>query len=41
MLASVYTDIYSSNPYLYKFYKNILDFIENNINYKLDYEKEH
>ncbi|BCR34207.1 RNA polymerase, partial (mitochondrion) [Aspergillus udagawae] len=28
MLASVYTDIYSSDPYLYKFYKNILDFIQ-------------
>jgi hypothetical protein len=29
MLASVYTDIYSSDPHLYKFDKNILDLIEN------------
>ena len=39
MLASVYSDIYSSNPYLYKFDKNISDLIENNTNYRLDREK--
>ena len=36
ILASVYTDLYSSDPYLYKFDKSILDNIENNTNHKLD-----
>lgn len=39
MLASVYTDIYSSDPYLYKFDKNISDLIENNTNNRLDCDK--
>jgi DNA-directed RNA polymerase len=39
ILASVYTDLYSSNQYLIKFDKNILDYIENNTSYKLDREK--
>jgi len=36
ILASVYTDIYSSEPYLYNFDKDILDNIEKKTNYKLD-----
>ena len=36
ILASVYTDLYSSDPYLYKFDKFILDSIENNTDIKLD-----
>jgi hypothetical protein len=32
----VYTDIYSSEPYLYNFDKDILDNIEKKTNYKLD-----
>lgn len=36
ILASVYTDIYSSDQYLIKFDNNILDYIENNTNYELD-----
>ena len=36
ILASVYTDLYSRDPYLYKFDESILDSIENNTNYKLD-----
>lgn len=38
ILASVYTDLYSSDPYLYKFDKSILDSIENNTDAKLDRE---
>jgi DNA-directed RNA polymerase len=36
VLASVYTDLYSSNQYLIKFDGCILDNIENNTNYTLD-----
>ena len=36
ILASVYTDLYSSDPYLYKFDKYILDHIEANTDNKLD-----
>lgn len=36
ILASVYTDLYSSDPYIYKFDKFILDSIENNTDIKLD-----
>lgn len=36
ILASVYTDIYSSDPYLYKLDKFILDNLEYNTNYKVD-----
>ena len=36
ILASVYTDIYSSEPYLLKFDKNALDYIENHTNCKVD-----
>lgn len=36
ILASVYTDLYSSDPYLYKFDKFILDSIENNSDNKLN-----
>ncbi len=36
LLASVYTNLYSSDPYLYKFDKHILDNIEQSTNYKLN-----
>lgn len=36
MLASVYTDLYSSEPYLYKFDKDIFDYIEDKTDYKVD-----
>lgn len=36
ILASVYADLYSSDPYLYKFDKSILDSIEANTDLKLD-----
>lgn len=36
ILASVYTDLYSSDPYLNKFDSYILDNIENNTDFKLD-----
>jgi DNA-directed RNA polymerase len=36
LLASVYTDIYSNDPYLYKFDNYVLDHIENNIKDVLD-----
>lgn len=36
ILAPVYIDLYSSDPYLYKFDKNILDNIQTNISYKMD-----
>jgi len=36
ILASVYTDLYSSDPYLYKFDKFILESIENNSDNKLN-----
>lgn len=39
ILAFVYTDLYSSDPYLYKFDKSILDSIENNTHNILDREK--
>ncbi len=39
LLASVYTHLYSSDPYLYKFDKNILDIIESSTDYKLDRNK--
>lgn len=39
ILASVYTDLYSSDPYLYKFDNFILDSIENNTEYKLNREE--
>ena len=39
ILASVYTNLYSSDPYLKKFDKNMLDNIESNTNYKLDRKK--
>lgn len=37
ILASVYTDLYSSEPYLYKFDIQLLDTLENSTNYKLDH----
>jgi hypothetical protein len=36
ILASVYTDLYSSKQYLIKFDKDILDSIETQTDYKLD-----
>lgn len=39
ILASVYTELYSNEPYLYKFDKSILDLIENNTDLTLDREK--
>lgn len=36
ILASVYTDLYSRDPYLCKFDQSIFDSIEANTNYKLD-----
>lgn len=36
LLASTYTVLYSTDPYLYKFDKQILDFLENNTDYVLD-----
>lgn len=36
ILPSVYTNLYSSDPYLQKFYKNILDNIESNTHNRLD-----
>jgi DNA-directed RNA polymerase len=39
MLASVYTDIYSSDQYLVKFDKYILDYIENTTNFVIDRDK--
>ena len=36
ILASVYTELYSSESYLMKFDEYILDIIENNTDYKLD-----
>lgn len=38
-MASVYTELYSGEPYLYKFDKSVLDLIENNTDLKLDREK--
>lgn len=38
ILASVYTDLYSSDPYLYKFDKSILDSIEDSTDHYLDRE---
>lgn len=38
MLASVYTDLYSSDQYLIKFDNYILDYIDNNTDFKLDRE---
>lgn len=36
MLAAVYTDLYSSEPYLYKFDMFVLDNIEQNTDFKVD-----
>lgn len=36
ILASVYTDIYSSDPYLLKFDKDVLDYIEKYTDYRVD-----
>ena len=37
MLASVYTDLYSSDHYLYKFDKYLFDTLKNNTDYNIDY----
>lgn len=39
ILASVYTDIYSTEPYLINFDKDILDTIETSTDYKVDRNK--
>lgn len=39
ILASVYTDLYTDNPYLIKFDNSVLTNIEDNTDYPLDREK--
>lgn len=36
LLASVYTELYSTDPYLYRFDNQIMDFLENSTDYVLD-----
>lgn len=38
LLASVYTDLYSTEPYLHKFDKDVFDHIENKTELKVDRE---
>jgi DNA-directed RNA polymerase len=39
LLVSVYTDLYSSDPYLHKFDKYIFDIIDNNTDYTVNRDK--